>query len=649
MINIKNIYIVLLFCSFGLVNSQSKSLINDASRRYDNLAYIKTSEILLDVAREGYKSSDLFQKLGDSFYFNNNMSEAVRWYRQLIEINENVVPEYYFRYAQALKGIEDYEASDKWMIKFNGFNPSDSRAKAFLEKEDYLSKIDRVSNESIEVYNLKLNSSLSDFGATKYKDQLIFASSRGEGDIYKWNGQPYLDLYAAKRLSKGNYDSITRLGDNINTKFHESSVSYAPNGEFMYFTRNNYFKKKYREDNKKFNRLQILRAEMSETGNWEKLSNIHFNSDTYSVAHPSVNIHSNKMYFASDMPGTIGLSDIYMVDINKDGTLGTPENLGLSVNTEGVESFPFINEKGDLYFSSTGYPGLGGLDIYVIKNFESEYTKNVSKKYIIENIGKPFNSSQDDFGYYESLKTREGFFTSNRKGGKGDDDIYSFVVPQGCEQLVEGVVKDIKTKQLLPRATVTLFNNKGEEIMSTIVGDDAKYSFKLDCKSEYLIRGTKASFSTKEERVITSDKFENQRIDVLLHKDKNEINIGDDLAKILDIPIIYFDLDKYNIRTDAEIELQKIIAVLKKNRTMTIDVRSHTDSRATFSYNNILSNRRNKSTIKYIIEKGGIAANRLTGRGYGESKLINYCGNGIECTEEEHQLNRRSEFIITKM
>ncbi len=645
---LKNIFIVVLALSFSLLNGQDKK-ISKIADNYDHLAYVKTSEILLKVAERGHESVELFQKLGNSFYFNNKMEEASKWYGKLMAMDQLVDPEYYFRYAQALKGIENYKASDKWMVKFNKAKPSDLRGKTFVENDDYLSKIEKGSDKTIQIINLDINSELSDFGAIEHDNQLIFASSRDEGRLYKWNEQPYLDLYKAiKQDSGGVYKEVSKFDENLNTRYHESSVAFTPDNYFIYFTRNNFYNNKSRKDDKNFNRLKIFRAELSDTDGWENITSIHFNNDDYSVAHPSINKEGTKLYFASDMPGTTGMSDIYVVDIKKDGILGEPKNLGMAINTEGSESFPFINDKGDLYFASSGHPGLGGLDVFVVRDFEN-LTNKGGEGFSVENLGKPFNSSQDDFGYYENLQTKQGFFTSNREGGKGDDDIYSFKVLD-CEQILTGVVKDAYTQKLLPGTKIMLFDGAGNELETKIVGNDALFSFKVDCGKEYLVRAEKEDYSTDEKRIKTSNKTKEElQLGLLLSKDKQEIKVGDDLAKKMDIPIIYFDFDKSNIRPDAATELQKIIAVLKQYPAMTLDVRSHTDSRAPFNYNEALSKRRNKSTIKYIIEVGGINPNRLIGDGYGESQLVNKCSDGVSCTEEEHQLNRRSEFIVIKM
>jgi outer membrane protein OmpA-like peptidoglycan-associated protein/tetratricopeptide (TPR) repeat protein len=643
-------YILLAFVlvfSFTVFAQNGK--IQSVKDDYRDFAYVKTSEVLLEVANKGYKSVDLFQKLGNSYYFNNDMENAAKWYGELMTMGEVIDPEFYFRYALALKGIEDYEASDKWMKKFNDIKPNDLRGKAFLSKVDYKSKIEELSRDDIEVINLEFNTELSDFGTTEYDNGIVFASARGGGRKYRWNEEPYLDLYTVK-TDNGTYGEVKDINGDINTKYHESSAVFSPNGKYMFFTRNNYFKRRYKEDGVGINRLQLYRATLNEEGTWGDIHKIHFNSEDYSVAHPALNVSGNKLYFASDMPGTYGQSDIFVVDVNEDGTLGEPKNLGASINTEGQESFPFMNTEGDLYYSSTGFPGLGGLDVFVSEGLDQKVA-STNRNFPISNIGKPVNSAFDDFGYYENLVTKRVYFSSNREGGKGSDDIYTFEVPE-CEQLVTGTVQDKKTDELIPNATVILFDSEGNEIDRKTVGADAAFEFNLECEKEYLVRGEKETYASDEQRFTTPNRKQDLKLQLLLEKDEIEINPCDDLAKILDIPIIYFDFDKFNIRYDAEIELQKVLAVLNKYPTMNIDIRSHTDCRATMAYNERLSENRAQSTRQYLIDNG-IAADRLTAKGYGESRLVNDCGceptNKSSCSEAEHQLNRRSEFIITSI
>ncbi len=543
----KLISIIIFSFIFSICYSQ-KEKIKKATEDYDKFAYVKTSDVLLKVANSGFKSVDLFQKLGNSFYFNNKMRDAAKWYGELMALNEPVDSEYYFRYALALKSDENYTESDKWMAKFYETKSNDSRGKAFISTIDYLTKIDEASRD-FEVYNLNINSKVSDFGAIHYNNKLVFASSRGSGEVYKWNEQPYLDLYSAVKEKNGSYKDVTAFNKEINTKYHESSAAFIPDSKIFYFTRNNYYKKNLKKDDKGISRLQLYRATLQSDSTWNEIKPIHFNSNEYSVAHPTINKNGTKLYFASDMPGTIGLSDIYVADIKSDGSLGKPVNLGTELNTEGQETFPFINTDGDLYFSSNGHMGLGGLDVYVVKDFENK--RKANHKYNVENIGKPINSPQDDFGYYENLETKEGLFTSNRPGGKGDDDIYSFTLPQPCTQLVKGIAVNKSTRELLPGTTVIVFDELGVEINRVDVGLDAAFQFDLGCDKEYLVRGEKENFTADEIRFTTPSVKQELEVELELDQNLHSIKVGMDLAKVLDIPIIYFDYDKYNIRYDT--------------------------------------------------------------------------------------------------
>lgn len=647
-------YILALVLLHSVVLSHAqKGKVESVADDYRDFSYVKTSEVLLEVAEKGYRSQDLLQRLANSFYFINDMDQASQWYGELFKLWEEekfeIDSEYYFRYAMALKGIGDYEGSDQWMKRFNAVKPSDSRGKAFLSKVDYKSDIESRTDETINLINLGINTPYSDFGTAEQDGGIVFASSRGDGKLYEWNNQPYLDLYSSQPDENGFFKESSELSSKINTKFHESIATFTQDEQLMFFTRNNYFKRRAGKDDLGINRLQLFRAIKNSDGEWDDIAPVHFNSSEYSVAHPSLNKEGNRLYFASDMPGTKGASDIYVVDVYKDGSLGTPKNLGSSVNTEGQESFPFVNTNGDLYYSTNGLPGLGGRDIFKSEALDKKLTESNVKQFIIKNVGKPINSKADDFGYYENLVTKKGFFSSNREGGKGDDDIYSFTISE-CEQFIAGTVKDKSTDDVLPGATVILFDSNANEIERVVAGNDGTFTFNLACDKEYLVRGEKETYSSDEKRFTTPKRKQELQLQLLLEKDEQEIAPCTDLAKVLDIPIIYFDFDKYDIRYDAEIELQKVIAVLNQYPTLKIDIRSHTDCRATMTYNERLSENRAQSTKQYLIDNG-ISFSRLSAKGYGESQLVNDCGcepdNNSSCSEEEHQKNRRSEFIIT--
>ncbi len=636
-----------LLSLFVLVGYAQEKKLEKADEKYDSYAFINAIEIYEKVAEEGYKSKELFEKLGNAYYFNADLISASKWYGELFSLGEEVAPEYYFRYAQALKAEKRYEESDKKMQEFSKLTGSDIRGTKFIKTRNYLEEIAEQSGR-FRIENLGVNSPYSDFAPSFYEDNLVFSSARDTGVAtrykHKWNARPFLDLYGSEVQENGSLANVDKFSGKLNTKYHESTTVFTKDGNTMYFTRNNYYKGKYKKDKKGINKLKMFRA-TREGDTWVNIEELPFNSNNYSVAHPALSVDEKKLYFASDMPGTFGLSDLFVVDINDDGTFGEPKNLGKGINTEGRENFPFISQKNELYFSSDGHVGLGGLDIFVMQLDDEEQT--------IYNIGEPVNSSMDDFTFIINSTTKKGYFASNRDGGQGDDDIYSFIemkeIQWTCEQEIMGVVKDNKSNEILVGAEVKLFDNKNNELERTYSDNLGEFRFKaiLECNEVYFVRAVKKDYNPAENLLPKQEAAGLRSTILLLEKEEVPFKVGDDLAKILNIPIIYFDFDKSNIRPDAAAELEKVVTVMKQYPTLKIDVRSHTDSRGRDAYNKKLSQRRNKSTITYIISRG-IDANRLTGAGYGEERLVNQCSNGVKCTEEEHQLNRRSEFIVVE-
>ncbi|WP_010181158.1 OmpA family protein [Aquimarina agarilytica] len=639
--------IVSVLISFWGLAQQKK--LEQANKSYERYAYIDTQKILLKVADKGYRSADLFQKLGNSYYFNADYENAVIWYAELIKEGGDLDAEYYFRYAQSLKAMQEYAASDKFMNKFYTLKGGDIRAKNYQEEPEYLRKIDFQSGR-YKVKNIVANSVYSDFGPAYYGERLLFASARDTGvfakRVHEWNNSAFLDLYVGKikEEESGEVKTARKFSRRLNTKFHESTPVFTNDLKTVYFTRNNYNAGDFKKDKNGTNRLKIYKSKREKKSDWSKAEEISINSDEYTVSHPALSPDNKKLYFSSDMPGGYGHTDLYEVSIADDGTLGEPKNLGPKINTEGREAYPFVSKSGDLYFSSNGHIGLGGLDLYVAK-IDSE-----AKETEIYNLGKPANSPKDDFAFIVNEDTKTGYFSSNRDGGRGDDDIYRFIqledIREACEVKLEGVVTDKDTKALLPGAQVTLYDSGNNAIETLRVGEKANYSFTVECDKNYFLRGDKEAYNTTEELVTTPNNSETVEVSLALEKAVKEAKIGQDLGKILNLNPIYFNFDKYNIRNDAALELAKVIAVMEEYPTMKIDVRSHTDSRANDQYNQVLSTNRNKATIDYIVEKGKISRDRITGRGYGESQLVNECANGVPCSVEKHQLNRRSEFII---
>lgn len=511
----------------------------------------------------------------------------------------------------------------------------------------YISKA-QVEEPKYTINNISANNVLSNFGTTFYGDDMLVFSSPAKrnyiiSNVWKGNGQPFLDLYIGTITDNGELNDVQKFSRLVNTRFHEADVTFTKDKKTVYFTRSNFFEGKYRKDSLDINRLKIFKATQDSAGQWSKIENLPFNNDHYSTGHPTLSEDQKTLYFVSDMPGTLGKTDIFKVAVNEDGSYGDPVNLGPEINTIGKEMFPFIYGNNELYFSSDGREGLGMLDVYMSTIENNSVVSTLA-------LEAPINSDRDDFGFIvkkNSDELSEGYFTSNRMSGRGDDDIYFFKEnpPIICNQIVRGIVKDKETGLILPGAKVTLHkDNVLIDSLSVTVGEDAKFEFPLECESSYKISGSLVNYYDASLVLNTTDENEKvHNVELKLAPDEEFVVIGDKI--ILKINTIYFDFDKSFIRKDAAIELNKAIEIMKKYPEIIVEFGAHCDSRGPDAYNDKLSGRRADSTVEYMHARG-ISPERLTGKGYGESMLVNKCSNNVKCTEDEHQLNRRTEFLI---
>jgi len=642
---------VIIFIAFlGILATAAHAqsgAVRKADKQYEKFAYIDATQTYERVAAKGYKSADMFQKLGNAYYFNAELAKANKWYDELFAMNAEVAPEYYYRYSQTLKSVGNYTKADEMMVKFNEKSSEDLRGKIFKDKQNYMDEI-KANSGRYNIEDAGINSAYSDYGSALSGNKLVFTSSRDTGNFakrkHKWTNQYFTNMYAADLAPEGTLGAPEKFAKNVNSKFHEATPVFTKDGKTMYFTRNNFNDGKKGKDGNRITLLKIYKASLIDS-TWQKATELSFTSDAYSTAHPVLSPDEKTMYFASDMPGTKGQSDLWRVKIRDDGSFGTPENLGAPINTEGKETFPVITDEKELYFATDGHPGLGGLDIFMARMNEDGTFKAPL------NVGAPANSPQDDFAYLIDTKTRKGFLSSNRDGGKGFDDIYKFLETRKlvCEQTLSGIVTDLETGEILPNTKVTLFDEKFNKLKEVTSDDKGFYDMgTVECGKIYYVRAEKDTYETKEQKITIAKETGNTDLPIQLEKKVKPVTVGDDLAKAFGIKLIYFDLDKWNIRPDAALELEKILDVLTQYPNMKIDVRSHTDSRASHKYNAKLSDRRAKSTIAWLI-KNGVKEDRLIGKGYGETQLVNKCADKVQCTEEEHQANRRSEFIITAL
>ena len=640
-----------LLCSAQVLLAQPEKELEKANEMYKNFAYVDAIRIYESIAKKGFVNQEMLESLGNSYYYNAEYKKALPWYKQLFENPKyKIKPEYYYRYAQVLKSVGKYNDADKMMAKFAELtDDKDTRAVLFEENKDYQEVI-QANSGRFKLNPIALNTEYSEYGPTFYGDKIVFAAATSgkasKGGVSQWTGEGFYDLYVADR-NKQKLSNKKPLSSVINTKFNESTAVFTKDGKTVYFTRNNYVNKRLGTDKENTILLKILRATKDSNGEWGNVVEVPFNSDQYNVAHPALSPDEKYLYFASDMAGTLGGSDIFRVEILGGNKYGKPENLGNVINTSGRESFPFISKNNVMYYSSDGFPGLGGLDIFAVKFYDNGTTSKTI------NIGRPGNSADDDFCFIMDSDSKIGFLTSNRPGGKGKDDIYSFFeekpLPFDCQKMLKGVLKDAKTNDVIVDGLIVLSDRTMKEVAKQKTKEDGSFAFnEVDCKElYYYLRGEKEKYETAEVKVST-DKEGETYYEMLLKPREVAISKNTDLAKVFDIKEIYFDLNKSDIRPDAAVELAKIVEVMKEYPKMKIDIRSHTDSRASDAYNLALSDRRAKSTLEWIV-KQGIERKRLTAKGYGETRLVNGCSNGVPCTEEEHQANRRSEFIVVSM
>ncbi len=634
----KTNFLILLLVLSSTLFAQKKL----ADKFFDNYGYVKASELYEKAVENGDSDKHILTRLGDCYYNNSNSEKAVYWYSKAAD-KYDLESGQLFRFIQSLKSIGNYSEAEKWIKKFIEIQNDDNHFKDYsssnLAKYEELNSLNK--NSYIVIENLPINSQFSDFGTFINNDKFYFASARGldETKKYAWNKEPFLDLFQTN--IKVNNDSIA-FGEvnlikasKVNSDYHEASIAITNDGKTMYFTRDNVTRKnKLNFDKKGTTHLKIYKATLVEDS-WENIKELSINDDVYSTGHPALSPDDKKLFFVSDREGGYGKTDIYEVDILENDKFSKPRNLGTKVNTQGREMFPFVSKDSTLYFSSDGRLNLGLLDIF---------KSNIIKDSISppENLGAPYNSGYDDFAFFidSSKENKRSYLSSNRPGGKGNDDIYS-TYSTNCSQTIKGITKDKNTDSILSKTTVKLIDETGKIIEEIISDENGKYEFTVSCNTTYTIVGSIKTYSDDRIELKTDD--ENQKItkrDLLLES----LIRGNQIV----IKPIFFDYGKWDIRTDAQYELENIVDVLRANPNMIIKIEAHTDSRGRDKFNMRLSDKRAKSTRDYILSRG-ISQSRIESAiGYGESQLLNHCSNGVKCTAQEHQLNRRSYFYIVK-
>lgn len=652
---LKFAFITLMFLGtlFNCVQAQNKKL-EKADAAYSKFSFIEAAKLYEDVVKSGNNTVGVYTKLGDCYYYNGNYAKAEESYAKIINSSTKVDPEYYFRYAQTLSNSKKYKDAAAVMkiyyLKTGKEDVSENWTEAKL-MQDIKKQSGRYTIKSVEI-----NTPASDFGGTFYNnDKVVFASARDTGVVLKrkhsWNEKSFLKLYSADITTDGGLQNPMLLKGAVNSKFHQSSPVVTKDGKTMYFTRNNYVDGKLGTDKEGTSNLKIYTA-TNINGQWKDVKELPspVNSNNFSSAHPALSPDESQLYFASDRNNKFGNSDLYVVSIKKGGGIGNDlTKLEGEINTLGRETYPYVDASGILYFSSDGHPGFGGLDIFAA-------IKDANGRYKVVNLGDGINSSADDFAYAIDDDGERGFFSSNREG---NDDIYSFRQDKPInfdfkiKPSISGTLVDNATGKPIEEMTIEVYDANNEKVDTFYSDKDGNYFVDLDPYKEHQLLYKKPGYAEKTVIVPPLKPLEKRtnsfnfikEMEVMVNDSLVKLEPGDDLTQKMNLKPIYFNYSGFNIRKSSEPELDKIVALLHDRPNISLKVNSHTDSRGKDDFNMRLSESRAKATVDYIVNHG-IDKKRVTGQGFGETQLINNCTNGVPCTEAEHELNRRSEFII---
>ena len=623
-----NSVLALIFVSFSTGLWAQKNKLRKAEKQSDNLAYVDAREVYLKIVERGYTSAQVFESLGDTYYWNSDYVNAAKWYGSLIDqFPDQANAAIIYRAAQANKSAGNLNRANQLMEKFSSMDG----AVAYLGTSEVSPLPFEVTLKDQAGYN----SDYSDFGPAFLGQSMVFSSTRPQGqdaELHNWTNQPFSKLYQTTFDEQGNVISVDPLRGAFEPAGYQSTATFTADGKVMYFTQSQSLTKDQEKSDPTM-RLKLVRAELMENGEWGNFKDLPLNDVSFSSAHPTLSADESKLYFASDRPGGLGGTDLWYAVILGDSISAQPVNLGANINTAGRETFPFVDAQNVLYFASDSYAGMGGLDIYSLDLSD----EGASIAHLLE----PVNSPMDDFSLVYSVERAEGYFASNRGGADSQgDQIYSFKAV--CKIALTGNVYDQETGEEIPGAYVQVFDGQNVQVEEFVMGQEARFSFEYKCDQDLRIVATAPGYEPNEVILHTPAVTSEMTVPVpLIYKDLCRPN---DLGCKLNLQPIYFDFDRYNIRTDAEVELAKILVAMEEHPKIIINIESHTDQRGSNEYNEILSSKRAAATRSWLIEKG-IAAERLTAKGFGEAQPLIDC-NENDCSDEEHQLNRRSVFLV---
>ncbi len=644
----KNILIALIAlfgATLSITDVEAKGLKEKiADSYYNKLAYHKAIPYYVELAKSKKVTADILRKTADCYNKVGNTEQAIYWYRELYDKADWVTTQDKYEYFLTLRKGGKYETS---LLVMKSYLADGGVATDFIkylqENPNYVEDLKKKNADKYTIKTLPFNSAEHDFGATYYEKGILFASPEKRGERraiprkFDWDNTNFLQLYyVAKEGNSDKYTEPKAFTLAKKDKFHDGPISFNSDFTEAYLTRSNYSPKgKLKKSKNGTIEVNLYISKKQADGKWSKIEPFAYNSSEYSTGCATLSKDGQIMVFASDMPGGVGQTDLWMCKRDENGNWGTPSHLGEKINTSRRDNYPWLDKDGNLYFASDGgIHGLGGYDVFWIPGFLQGRDK-------VYNVGAPINSEADDFGFVYNSDDATGYFNSGRNGVVGEqgrDDIFAF---DKLVSLLEVQIIDKATKQPITKATGCLQSEFNDEIESGIALDEeARYTRELPAKT-YIVCGNAEGYKTGTTKVILpKGKFVTAVVELEKEVAPTPTLAGKPCPQI-ELEDIYYDFDKYVIRNDASAALDELLAFLKEHPDAKINLTSHTDSRGTHKYNDWLSQKRAESAVNYLAERG-IARDRMTARGAGERELVNGCSDGVRCTERQHQANRRT-------
>lgn len=642
LISIVLLFLLLVVGVDRTLRAQDQANLRDrADKYYREFQYVQAASIYLQLSDKKNPYLHDVEKLASCYAKMNKFRDAEFWFKKVV-LYPKSDPINLLNYGRILKLNSNYVHAKDVLLQYAVKTRDTQLVANEIEGCDSAQVwIEHPTN--LHLYNLSnINTVRAEFSIFPLacKSAVYFV---GEPELklktpkYGWTGNSFLKIYTAE-VSNDSLLNVQLADIEMNkTVFHVGPITSNKAGDVFIFTRT------YTGDNHELSKVDgysyrdcnmELYIQTKANGNWNNPVSFKYNDvKNYSVGHATFSQDEKVLYFVSDMPGGYGGTDIWCCELQNDGSWGECINAGQKINTSGNELFPFIAPNGSLFFSSNGLVGMGGLDVFRSYGEKANWSNPINLHY-------PLNSSADDFAYWTDKTDSIGYVSSNRENGKGDDDIYAFnYKEQKVVHILTGTVYDKRTLLVLPDVSVVLFDQSNNIVAKQQTMADGTFQFEIDKRDNYLLQGTKLSYLSDTATI--KDKMKgNDSIQISLYLDPLLVK-----GKIFRLKNIVYDFDKYNIRLDAEVILNELVLIMQENTTLKIELGSHTDSRGNDVYNQNLSQKRAQSVVDYLVSKG-ITRHRMIARGYGESKLLNKCTDGVECTDVEHQVNRRTEFKV---